>query len=1071
MRFIKKVSKIFIIILITFVCNIMDARAAEPVYTDVCIGGSIYQFWTDNWDFDFYRLNDVGSRYTFKPGDANVHRLNIDGTEFHYQYTGAYQIGNNANLSARCYTYVDKSVTSKPGGGSTTNITVGTKKCGNRYGTILPNLKLVKQKDGKTDAEVTNIVDPTTGRISVVWKLDSKIDDEVWNRLRFVISYKGSSNAGSCTAYKEGSEKYIKCSNIAPYRANEAGNSFVYEVFLYLDQIKTSDFLEKVSDQEKQAFINSCGGANGSIYLGSITVPILSEESVQIKNPALSQPDIKNLCEQIKDIPANEKLKKAYVSECYSEKINYLEIANQRQSIQNKLKNLQTMFSGVSTEIALSQVASREKLMCTDKRMGIQLPFINNVGTEISSKGSIPFESKVVYENYDGYFGMICTEDYYVYGGVPSLVAAGTGVEYDNKVQINKVCSIFPLKQVTKKPQCRSYSSFEIRCDHNSDNSYDSNDVAGGPTSNFDACIEKCDGGKYTQSCINSCYQEVYSNNRGGMLSDISKTNFDFSKKYSLRNIAKSIWGLEGTLSGNNALGTVNGIGDKTPTSDGGYLQIVKGPFLKDYTGDGQIDFFGGPNDGKVQYFDKGGNLVAETGYYNGCGATCAAFDNSYSGPPGCSNNPDDDYYAELVKAEQELRNLESLAREYSQLEEYSISFTDSLTGDIYRVTGNTLLPDTDKPVLVIGKNNDLSKEEEKPTSYSIGLSGDVRDKKANISGISTTSMVTVYDVNIPISHVKTGEAELVVVENQYTDSDTNRYYSYEMNKNKHAEEFTFNRYSKYNPALFTNGKNVYFTNLRSPAYNVLLNSGKTEEELAKIANVRFSINGKKYIYELINHNTNIAVTLKVGHGKDSEFISFDSTKFYCYYGVYNFLTGSTQEWEPTPSPTISPSPTVPVPVSGLRYYYREIYLDPKQNGFGGIFPNDRNPRWNWTGTITDGVASGAANNSDSSYIVDPKKLIEDIEAKGEDIFYDESEYDYVFTMTKDVIKKIREYNKTKINGKKITYLDFSLVAASDNKRNYSQMVNEWYHELPASKLVEISECNNAKNGKCYIAK
>lgn len=32
----------------------------------------------------------------------------------------------------------------------------------------------------------------------------------------------------------------------------------------------------------------------------------------------------------------------------------------------------------------------------------------------------------------------------------------------------------------------------------------------GGPKEEFDACISKCDGGKYTQACSNKCYKEVY---------------------------------------------------------------------------------------------------------------------------------------------------------------------------------------------------------------------------------------------------------------------------------------------------------------------------------------------------------------------------------------------------------------------------------------------------------------------------------------------------------------------------------------------------------------------------------
>lgn len=35
---------------------------------------------------------------------------------------------------------------------------------------------------------------------------------------------------------------------------------------------------------------------------------------------------------------------------------------------------------------------------------------------------------------------------------------------------------------------------------------------AGGPSEEFDACVSDCDGGAYTQSCIDSCYSKVYEN-------------------------------------------------------------------------------------------------------------------------------------------------------------------------------------------------------------------------------------------------------------------------------------------------------------------------------------------------------------------------------------------------------------------------------------------------------------------------------------------------------------------------------------------------------------------------------
>ena len=32
----------------------------------------------------------------------------------------------------------------------------------------------------------------------------------------------------------------------------------------------------------------------------------------------------------------------------------------------------------------------------------------------------------------------------------------------------------------------------------------------GGPNEDFEACINECDGGKYTPKCSNTCYEKIY---------------------------------------------------------------------------------------------------------------------------------------------------------------------------------------------------------------------------------------------------------------------------------------------------------------------------------------------------------------------------------------------------------------------------------------------------------------------------------------------------------------------------------------------------------------------------------
>lgn len=46
----------------------------------------------------------------------------------------------------------------------------------------------------------------------------------------------------------------------------------------------------------------------------------------------------------------------------------------------------------------------------------------------------------------------------------------------------------------------------------------------GGPNDSFDSCIEECDGGDYTQSCINKCYNKVYNKSKNTTTKTSSKS-------------------------------------------------------------------------------------------------------------------------------------------------------------------------------------------------------------------------------------------------------------------------------------------------------------------------------------------------------------------------------------------------------------------------------------------------------------------------------------------------------------------------------------------------------------------
>ena len=132
-----------------------------------------------------------------------------------------------------------------------------------------------------------------------------------------------------------------------------------------------------------------------------------------------------------------------------------------------------------------------------------------------------------------------------------------------------------------------------------------------------------------------------------------------------------------------------------------------------------------------------------------------------------------------------------------------------------------------------------------------------------------------------------------------------------------------------------------------------------------------------------------------------------------------------------------------------------------------------RDPRWNWTGTISGNTVTGSASRVNKNYIVDPERLIASIEAKGNKIYTDKAtqdqETDYSYTLNYATIQAIRNYNNTRVNGKKISYTDFSLAVSNNTSaENYSTKVREWLGAGFTTKSLGISACNNSLAGSCY---
>ena len=135
--------------------------------------------------------------------------------------------------------------------------------------------------------------------------------------------------------------------------------------------------------------------------------------------------------------------------------------------------------------------------------------YINNI-YNISANKKIAFGYNVISKTGEKYHNGVtpscqarCEEAVLVEYGPPIAAVAGLCYEYQVRVT-----SVVDCKKETEPP---APTRLEVcapkpSCTGSDGRVFDQ----GGPNEDFDACIESCDGGKYTSKCSKKCYKEVY---------------------------------------------------------------------------------------------------------------------------------------------------------------------------------------------------------------------------------------------------------------------------------------------------------------------------------------------------------------------------------------------------------------------------------------------------------------------------------------------------------------------------------------------------------------------------------
>lgn len=122
-----------------------------------------------------------------------------------------------------------------------------------------------------------------------------------------------------------------------------------------------------------------------------------------------------------------------------------------------------------------------------------------------------------------------CEESVEVEYGPP--VASKAGMCFEYKVRVTSRTNCY-MKSHTEPPSPNySCCSPTPKCTSSNGKTY----KQGGPSEDFDACVKKCDGGKYSKSCSNKCYKQVYGSAISGakmnnsFLEDVVATKMDIS--------------------------------------------------------------------------------------------------------------------------------------------------------------------------------------------------------------------------------------------------------------------------------------------------------------------------------------------------------------------------------------------------------------------------------------------------------------------------------------------------------------------------------------------------------------
>lgn len=713
-------------------------------------------------------------------------------------------------------------------------------------------------------------------------------------------------------------------------------------------------------------------------------------------------------------------LYKSLVPECYSSAdIDYTRIDEYERKVDRATSVLQSVASSVqNATTGTTTIASQCDF---DPEKNIQ---------------TYTYASKLSSAGYEGEFGTywdaLCTETVTVTFDTPkALSAAGAAFTYPSTITVSRQCTPYQVIAPQFKTQCK----YTVECWGGPANH--TGEAGAGPNDEFDSCIMQCDGGSYTQNCIDSCYNSVYENQATDSL--ITSFNF-FTENYTSTEKMASISGCSSSNIGkvwpgktrlplsscSYDTGNVHAGGgsctDTTCTSTHGitYTYLDSCNATGDIQGTACYEVFtSSPLPNCIEVFNRGGTWYV-----------------------GNTNTPYTDAYA--IQEYEKLIAQSNL--EYSKLQVAMQQFKDNENSidvaikDSY--TSETHGPESGYEAVI--KYSYVDKE----TGEQSYLTAEEYKQKTGTDPTLGTS--TTYGSSQTIQYADHGQG------NDYKSITIQ---GYEVNKsyeiilpemyvsNVNVGDYKYGLTTNDEKAGYTNGGNKYYTHILSPGINDVLvwNNYTTVSDLQREHTI----------------TNNIKVTYSLGTWNQIQNSTID-----CFYGIPDNST-FTPEPECTGENCYN-QPCGPNDIcdnNGLIYIWRTIDLYdmfPANETLGG---GERQPRWNWS--------LAAIDVTNQRYPVNPKTVRENIESKGDTIYGNEEELDYAIQLTRQNIRNLRSYNATHgsytdFEDMTCTYDEIKGISVCTSSLLPAQGGSSEYMTMLAKGL---SGCNNQKgrgaNGQC----